>query len=311
MSLTDKQKASRDGALGSSDAPTVAGVSPYKSPLELFYQLTGHLPRYTEEETRAQKIGSLIQDPIGYLAAEELGLKIRKAAPRVHPVHPFMTANLDFEIINNPKGPGCLEIKNRGAARPFDDLPDDITLQVAHQLAVTNREWAIVAVLFGFGNLKTYEVERNKELEGYLIELEARFMLRVEKGEPPTEQWTPETVGLLKKLYPTDSGKIIDLPAEMAVNATGFQQAKKEMEAANERKAVYEGLLKGAMQDASIAEIPGWGRLSWKTTKPSKYFDEDAFRQENPDLYAKYMKTRPGHRVFRPTPSKEIACKTK
>ena len=52
--LTDKQKAERELSLGSSDAPIVAGVSPYKSPLELYYQLHGELPRYTNEETQAE-----------------------------------------------------------------------------------------------------------------------------------------------------------------------------------------------------------------------------------------------------------------
>src|SRR3990172_4936387 len=212
--LTEKQKSERERSLGSSDAPVVAGVSPYKSPLELYYQLEGSLPRYTDEETQAQRIGSKLEPMIAELAAEDLGLKIRRSATRRHASRPFMVANLDFEIINNPKGPGVLEIKNRGASRPFESLPDDIALQVAHQLAVTQREWAIVAVLFGFGTLKTYEVQRDKELEDYLIELEVRFLLRVSKGEPPDHTWTRETTGILKKLYPLDSGPSIDLPME-------------------------------------------------------------------------------------------------
>jgi predicted phage-related endonuclease len=273
--------------------------------LELFYQLTGQLPRYTDEETQAQKIGSLIQDPIGYLAAEQLGLKIRKAGPRTHAQYPWMTANLDFDIVSNPKGPGALEIKNRGAAKPYDELPEDITVQVAHQLAVTRREWAVVAVLFGFGQLKTYEVQRDKELEEALIEIEARFILRVQQGQPPDQAWTPETVGLLKKLYPADSGKTIELPAEMAVNAEGFLEAKKEVEAAEERKAIYEGLLKSAMGDAAIASMPGYS-LSWKSTKPSKRFDEEAFKAAHPDLYAQFEVTKPGYRRFLIKPGKEI-----
>lgn len=295
--LTDKQKQEREQSLGSSDAPVVAGVSPYKSPLELYYQLEGSLPRYTDEETQAQRIGSKLEPMIAELAAEDLGLKIRRSATRRHPQHPFMVANLDFEIVNNPKGPGVLEIKNRGASKPFETLPDDIMLQVVQQLAVTQREWGIVAVLFGFGNLKTYEVQRDKELEEYLIELEARFMVRVEKGEPPDHTWTPETVGLLKKLYPSDSGKTIDLPEHFALTATGFLEAKRQIDEAEELKARYEGDLKSAMGEASIAVLPGYA-ITWKSTKPSQKFDLDQFKAEQPDLYAKYLKTIPGHRRF-------------
>lgn len=304
--LSERQKEAREQALGSSDAPIVAGVSPYKSPLELYYQLHGELPRYTDDETQAQRIGSKLEPMIAELAAEDLGYKIRRCPTRRHPSQPFMVANLDFEIVGGIKGPGVLEIKNRGASKPFETLPDDIALQVAHQLAVTQRDWGIVAVLFGFGTLKTYEVQRDKELEEYLIELEARFMLRVSKGEPPDHTWTPETVGILKKLYPTDSGTTIALPENHALNVAGFLQAKKELDAAEERKALYEGLLKSAMMDASAATCPGY-KLSWKSTKASQKFDLDRFKAEQSALYNQYLKTVPGHRVFRVTPSKELA----
>lgn len=303
--LSEKQKAEREASLGSSDAPVVAGVSSYSSPLELHYKLTGALPRYTDEETQAQRIGSRLEPVIAELAAEELGLKIRRCPTRRHPVHSFMVANLDYEIVGNPRGPGDLEIKNRSGMKPFDLLPDDITLQVVHQLAVTQREWAIVAVLFSFGVLKTYEVQRDKELEDYLIELEARFMLRVEKKEPPDHTWTPETVGILKKLYPTDSGQTIALDANHALNVEGFLAAKKELESAEEKKALFEGLLKESLADATVGTLPGYA-ISWKSTKASQKFDEALFKAEHPDLYQQFMKSVPGYRRFLIKPTKEL-----
>src|SRR6185295_13872473 len=306
--LTEKQKSEREASLGSSDSSVVAGVRPYKAPLELYYQLHGELPRYTDEETQAQRIGSKLEPMIAELAAEELGYKIRRSPTRRHPKHAFMVANLDFEIVGGMKGPGVLECKNRGASKPFETLPDDIMLQVVHQLAVTQREWGIVAVLFGFGTLKTYEVQRDKELEEYLIELEARFMVRVQKGEPPDHTWTPETVGMLKKLYPTDSGQTILLHGMQAAETfREFQYAKQLLDEADSLKAAAEGYLKNAMGDASLAELPGVGRISWKSTKASKKFDLERFILENPAIAEGYFKTVPGHRVFRVTPAKELA----
>src|SRR6185295_3921497 len=306
MMLTYKQKAAREASLGSSDSSVVAGVSPYKAPLELYYQLHGELPRYTDEETQAQRIGSKLEPMIAELAAEELGYKIRRSPTRRHPKHAFMVANLDFEIVGGVKGPGVLECKNRGASKPFEALPDDIMLQVVHQLAVTQREWGIVAVLFGFGTLKTYEVQRDKELEEYLIELEARFMVRVQKGEPPDHTWTPETVGMLKKLYPTDSGKTIELPEQAIMYISQFRQAKDDLDEAESQKAEAEGWLKERMQQATTATAPGY-KISWKSTKASKKFDLERFILENPAIAEGYFKTVPGHRVFRVIPAKELA----
>jgi len=304
--LSDKQKEAREMALGSSDAPIVAGVSPYKSPLELYYQLHGELPRYTDEESQAQRIGSKLEPMIAELVAEDLGLKIRRMGTQKHRQHPFMVASLDFEIINNPKGPGVLEIKNRMGMKPFDAVPDDIMLQVVQQMAVTNREWAIVGVLFQFGKLQTYEVQRDKELEEYLIELEGRFMLRVQRSEPPDHSWTPETVGILKKLYPKDSGVTLELPEAILPHVAAFIGAKRALDEAEEAKAEHEGVLKSAMGAASLATIPGY-KLSWKSTKDGKKFDVDKFEKEYPEMFQYFRKTQPGHRVFRVTQSKEVA----
>lgn len=296
--LTDQQKAQRDGALGSSDAPVVAGLSPYKSPLTLYYELHGELPRYSDEETTYQRIGSKLEPVIAEIAAEELGLKIRRCAPRRSTAHPFMSANLDFEIVNNPKGPGVFEIKNRSGMKPWEQLPEDIEVQARHQLAVTNRAWGIVAAMFQFGAIRHYEIERDKEIEAYLIEIEGRFMLRVEKGEPPDTAWDKQGLDLLKKLYPRDSGKAItlDTPEALAMvdQYVGCREVLKDMEA---KEAAAKGWIQNAMQDASYAEIPGYA-CSWKSTKPSKHFDEDAFKAANPELYQQFMKERPGYRRF-------------
>lgn len=304
--LTEKQKEAREMALGSSDAPIVAGVSPYKSPLELYFQLHGELPRYTDEESQAQRIGSKLEPMIAELVAEDLGLKIRRMGTQRHKTHAFMVASLDFEIINNPKGPGVLEIKNRMGMRPFETVPDDIMLQVVQQMAVTNREWAIVGVLFQFGKMQTYEVRRDKELEEYLIELEGRFMLRVQRSEPPDHTWTPETVGILKKLYPKDSGVTLELPAELGFHVDAFMKAKQELAAAEGKKAEFEGTLKSAMGAASLATIPGY-TLSWKSTRDGKKFDVEKFEEEYPEMFQYFQTTRPGHRVFKVTQSKEVA----
>ena len=304
--LTDAQKAKREGTLGSSDAPVVAGLSPYKSPLVLYYELHGELPRYSDEETRYQRIGSKLEPVIAEIAAEELKLKIRRCAPRRHPAHAFMTANLDYEIVSNPKGPGVFEIKNRAGQKPWEQLPEDVEVQARHQMAVTNREWGIVAAMFQFGTIRHYELQRDKELEAYLIEIEGRFMVRVEKGEPPDTVWDKESLNILKRLYPTDSGKTVKLDSPEAVAMVdqylGCRDMLKDME---QKEAAAKGWIQAAMQDATYAEIPGY-TCSWKSTKPSKHFDEDAFKTAHPDLYQSFIKDRPGYRRFLLKTAKEI-----
>jgi predicted phage-related endonuclease len=269
------------------------------SPIELYYRLRGELPRYSDEETLAQRIGSKIEPLIAELAAEDLGIKIRRSPTRRHRSYEWMVANLDFEIVGNPKGPGVLEIKNRSGMKPCDQLPDDIAIQLIHQLAVTDRAWGIVAILFGFGHLKTFEVQRDREMEEYLLKIEARFLARVSSGNPPSEEWNSTSLGILKQLYPQDNGKTIVLPQQSIEHAEGFLLAKQDIESAEERKSYHEGILKSSIGDAMTAELPGWGEITWKSNKPGKAFDKERFAIDHPNLYEEYQKSINGARVFR------------
>lgn len=299
--LTDSQKAQREGALGSSDAPIVAGLSPYKSPLVLYYQLHGELDRYSDEETEAQELGFLMEPVLAQLFTKRTGLKVRRSPSRRHPKYPWMTANLDYEIIGDEKGPGVLELKMRDRSQlPVWEhgVPDDIQLQVAHQLAVTNREWARVTVGFGNQTVRIYEQQRDKELEEYLIHIEQNFMVRVEKGDPPTADWSKDGLDILKKLYPRDSGKTItlDTPEALAM-VDQYLGTKEVLDDMKQKHDAAKGWLQQAMQDASTAIIPGY-QITWKSTKASKRFDEDAFQAAHPDLYSTFVKERPGYRRF-------------
>ena len=307
--LTDAQKSAREGSLGSSDAPVVCDVSPYKSPQVLFYQLHGELERYSEDETEAQEFSFLMEPVLAQIFTKRTGLKVRRSPPRRHSQYPFMTANLDYEIVGDARGPGVLELKMRDRSQlPLWEhgIPDDIHLQVAHQLAVTNREWARVTVGFGNQCVRIYEVERDKELEAYLIEIERRFMVLVEKGEPPGADWSRDGLDVLKKLYPQDSGKTITLDDPQAVAMIEqYLGTKEALTDTQQKHDAAKGWLQSAMQDASTALVPGYA-ITWKTTKPTNRFDEDAFHAAHPDLYRQFMRERPGYRRFLLKPAKEI-----
>jgi predicted phage-related endonuclease len=299
MALTEKQKADRENKVGSSDAPIIAGVSPYKSPLELLYQFRGVLPRYTEEETEYQKIGAKLEPVIAELVADKLGVKYRRCPVAVHPSYPWCVSHQDFDIVGNPKGPAVFEIKNRSGIRPWEQVPDDVEVQVRHQMMVKNREWAIVGAMFQFGMIKSYIIERDKETEACLIELELRFLAMVAKKEAPLPgDWGTGGVDLLKRLYPRDSGRIITLDSTQAlVAASVFQSTRAEIKSLEAQKEAAEGFLKDAMRDASEAVIPGFGNITWRAAKDGEakeWVDLDLLKKDYPDAAAKCISMKPG-----------------
>lgn len=296
--LTEREKLVREEAIGSSDAPVVAGLSPYKRPIELWHEMAGNIPRYSDEEKLHQKIGTRLQPVIAKLVAEQLGLKIRRCPPMKSVEHPFMSASLDYEIVGHPRGPGILEIKNRAGQAPWEHVPEDTEIQVRHQMCVKKRAWTIVGGLFRFGAIQSYEVLRDTETEAYLVEIEGRFMALVRAGTPPDHTWDAQSVDLLKRLYPCDSGKTIALDSPDAVAmARQYLDAKQAVKDFEDREAAAKGWIQNAIGDASTAEIPGFS-CTWKATKDGTAFDMEKFKTEHADLWEQYQKPKAGHRMF-------------
>jgi len=294
--LTDQQIADRHDKLGASDLPIVCGVSPYSSPIELYYKMTGDLERYRTEQTDQQMWGSLLEPVIAGVAATRLGLKIRRSPARENHDYPFLVAHLDFEIIGHDRGPGVLEIKRREGAS-FDELPDDIAVQVAGQLAATKREWGIVAVLFSWGKLATFEVKRDLGLERDIMAIAAEFMRCVHEKKPPATEYDRKSIEVLKKLYPRDSGQEIILPESLSPSIEKFLAAKSRLEEIENEKAKYEGEIKQAMGNASMASC-GERRITWRATKDSTTLDDEALKIKYPKIWWECQVVKPGHRRF-------------
>lgn len=108
------------------------------------------------------------------------------------PFHPdpdkaWMLANIDREVVGTDEVQ-ILECKTAGefGARLWrDGVPEYVQIQVQHQLAVTGKQAADVAVLMHGQNLQIHRIERDEALITKLIELEAKFWHYVQTDTPP------------------------------------------------------------------------------------------------------------------------------
>ena len=85
-------------------------------------------------------------------------------------------------------------------------------LQVMHQLAVTGKKAADVAVLLGGQHLEVHRIERDEQMIARLIELERKFWHYVETDTPPPADGSPSAEMALRALYPEDSGQTVANP---------------------------------------------------------------------------------------------------
>ena len=310
MSLTPEQREARKQGLGGSDAPVAANLSKYKSPATLILEKQGRLP-VPEFETKLMKRGNRFEDVVADIYEEETGRKIRRIGTRYHSEFAFMLCHLDRQIISDPRGPGSLQIKTTRLKQEWEEgIPDHVMVQVQHELAVTGYSWASVAVLFDLDDFRYFDVERDNELIEYLITIERRVWTMVESGETPPIVWAPDSADLIKRLYPTDNSQTITLDApEMVAAAQAFLSCKADVAAAEERQEQAALTLKAAMAESAVAEIPTFGQVTWKTSKPSQKFDLDRFKTEHPDLFQQYQVSQPGSRRFLVKPGKDMVIR--
>lgn len=289
----------RNGGIGSSDAAAAIGLSPYKSPLELWLEKTGRKAPDDLSQSEAVFWGTTLEPVLAKVYAERTGNKVRRVnAVLQHPEHPFMLANLDRSI----GGEGVLEIKTAGHhSAPFweEGIPEAYQCQVLHQLAVTSRTWADVAVLIGGQDFRIYRIERDDDKVAGLVERETAFWQHVESDTAPPTDGSESSARALGWLYPRDAGTTIDCTESSTLNALfaellTFKRQRTQLEFL---EATHRQSIQAAMGNASIAIFVG-GRVSWKKARDGVTTDVKRLLQDHPDLAPQYETVVPGSRRF-------------
>ncbi len=173
------------------------------------------------DETSPMYWGTLLEPIVAAHYTKRTGNKVRRVnAVLQHPSEPWMRANLDREIVGAPDVQ-ILECKTAGmnGARLWKEgVPEYIQLQVMHQLAVTGKQAADVAVLICGQELQVHRIERDEPMIAQLIELERYFWRFVELDLAPPADGSDSAEVALRALYPSDNGQSLDLVHDLEMS---------------------------------------------------------------------------------------------
>jgi putative phage-type endonuclease len=277
--------------IGGSDVAAIAGLSRWKSRVEVYLEKTGE--RQPEEQpSEAAYFGTLLEDLVAQEFSRRTGLKVRRRnAILRHPEYPWMIANVDRLIVGEEAGLECKTASEYLRDEWAEDrLPDAYMLQVQHYMAVTGyRKWWI-AVLIGGNRFVHKCVERDDTIIDYLIQIESDFWNNhVLKRIPPAFDGSPASTELLSTLYPTSRpGTAIELPPDAEMWLERYEEALADEKEAAERKEEAANQLKALLGENEVGWI-GSRKVTWKTVT-SQRFDTKAFKEQYPDLYEKFAK---------------------
>jgi putative phage-type endonuclease len=296
----------RKRGIGSSDAGAAVGLHPYKSPLELWMEKTGRdggLPKTDpNDETSPMYWGTLLESIVAAHYTRRTGNKVRRInAVLQHPTEAWMLANIDREVVGTADVQ-ILECKTAGmnGARLWKEgVPEYVQLQVMHQLAVTGKQAADVAVLICGQELQIHRIDRDETMIARLVQLERQFWSYVERDEAPPADGSDSADVALRALYPRDNGQCLDLVHDLEMSAA-FSDLLAIRQSLNDQ-VVLEALVKQRIQqrmgDATKALFES-GEVSWKRSKDGLGLDLEKLLKDQPDLPQRYPLVKPGSRRF-------------
>ncbi len=296
----------RKHGIGSSDAAAAVGLNPYKSQLQLWMEKTGRdadLPQPDPDDTTSPVYwGTLLEPIVAASYTKQTGRRVRKVnAVLQHPERPWMLANIDREVI----GAGDVQILECKTAGEFgarlwkDGVPEYVQLQVQHQLAVTGKQAADVAVLICGQQLQVHRIQRDDDLIAKLMMLQGRFWHYVTSDTPPPVDGSDSAATALQCLYPSDNGDRLDFSQDSQMSAlfTDLQDARFQLDKYKKLEEQYKQKIQQAMGNASHATFET-GSVSWKRSKDSTALDTKRLLADSPELLAQYSLTRAGSRRF-------------
>lgn len=278
----------RKRGIGGSEAAAICGVSPYRTPLQVWEDkrgLTG-----TQEDNPAMFWGRTLEPIIRQKYSDETGREVLLPTEILtRPEYPFMLGNID----GFTKEPRLVEIKTAGYPTGWgepgtDEIPLPYIFQVQHYMIITRIPVADIPVLIGGRDFRIYTVEADAELQQMIIEKEAEFWQLVETGVPPA----PVNYEDVVRLYRKSEAKQITATEEIEDRLEELKRARRFITTYEEQETQLKKIIMEFMKENdTLLNLEGNPLVTWKTGKEVTRFDMATFKANHKDLYEKYLQT--------------------
>jgi len=294
----------RSKYLGGSDVGAILGLSPYKTPLDVWLEKTG---KHSEQkDSLPLRFGSFAESFVANEYARATANALTEYPLAIcHPQYPYLQGHIDRFITADSKSAlfsddgSCtashiLECKT---ANPFtqsqwgdtgsDEVPMSYLAQCHWYLSLTQLERCDLAVLFGNSDFRIYQIYRDKDLEATLIDTAIQFWQKhVIADVPPTGQ----TVGDYQKLFGKEvPGKTKEASDEIRALIKTIKDINAVMDTKEQELEAIKKLIMEQMQEAQELIYEGKVLATWKRPKASFRFDSKRFEAEHPDLFSLYQ----------------------
>lgn len=234
--LTLQQSEQRKHGLGATDCAAVMGLSPYRTPYELWLIKTG----------RSQEDAILGEDRLRLRHAHEQtiadeyetqkNVKLRRVNQTTyHKTLPFMLCNLDRVVTGQRKIVECKTstawLRQNWGISGSDEVPIQYILQVQHQLACSEYDDADLAALIDIDDYRIFPMSRNEKV---IEKIESACTYFWENHVLKDIAPEPTTRDDLKLMYPRNNGNFIEATPEILDYFNGILNKKTKLKCVKE-----------------------------------------------------------------------------
>jgi len=236
MPLTKQQLERRRSGIGASEIATLAGISPWGAPIEVWRSKVEGLQK---DATYRMDLGSEVEAPFARVWARRRGLYLAQVDTLQHPAKRYALATPDRAVYLSAtkRGDGrklrprvddadmLLQVKSSSwrmrrqwgdgvkvyvdpgddAPQFTDEIPDEYWVQVQWEMAVAGVHECAVIVDFDKTELFEFRVRFSAEIFGRLYDLAERFMRdHVEPKVPPPPDWSEQYATFVSARFPSE-----------------------------------------------------------------------------------------------------------
>lgn len=260
----------RKTGIGGSDVAAVLGLSPWKTPYQLWQEKTGKVEEKTDPKKEWRfRVGHDLEESLAQRFMEDTGYKVevRNTMYR-HRGHDCLIANIDRYIVGQRSVLECKTtepyLKKDWGNAGTDAVPQNYLLQVLHYMYVTgySQEPAHLVVTFGFWDYRHYIIQYDRELAEFAAERCVEFWEKhVLKDIPP-----PATVhDDLDDIYHADPRKWSVATDEIEERCIELKEVKARKSEAEKREKQLKAEIELYMQDAEVLFSEDGRKLAtWK-----------------------------------------------
>lgn len=236
----------RKRGIGGSDVAAIMGLSPWKSPLEVWLEKTGRAESPDLSDRESVAMGTELEGDVleMYRRRHPKSRVQRVNAILTSNIRPWAQASLDGIVRDPELGWGVLEIKTGSRESEWKDgVPLHYLTQVTHYLSVTGYPFADVAALIGDYGLHYHEfrvMRDDDDLQSVVESVDEFWADYVEKDAmPPYVSALPTEGKALYEIYKRSDGEMepSDAARTEILAATVLELGARLQEATSEKTA--------------------------------------------------------------------------